>query len=49
MSYKLLIGPFVVIYLSGVMPTLNIGKSNNMSSSLSIAKVKQKNILINKI
>jgi hypothetical protein len=31
------------------MPTLNISNSNNMSSSLSIIKAKQKNILVNKI
>jgi hypothetical protein len=31
------------------MPTLNISKSNNMSSSLFIAKAKQKNTLTNKI
>jgi hypothetical protein len=40
MSYKLLIGPFVVIYLSSAIPTLNIGKPNNMSSSLFIIKAK---------
>jgi hypothetical protein len=31
------------------MPTLNINKLNNMSSSLFIIKAKQKNVLINKI
>jgi hypothetical protein len=31
------------------MPTLNIGKSNNISSSLFITKAKQKNVLVNKI
>jgi hypothetical protein len=31
------------------MPTLNISKPNNMSSSLFIIKVKQKNVLVNKI
>jgi hypothetical protein len=49
MSYKLLISPFVIIYLSSVMPTLNISKLNNMSSFLFIIKAKQKNILVNKI
>jgi hypothetical protein len=49
MPYKLLISPFIIIYLSSVMPTLNISKPNNISSSLFIVKVKQKNILINKI
>jgi hypothetical protein len=49
MFYKLLISPFIIIYLSNIMPTLNINKLNNISSFLSIAKVKQKNILINKI
>jgi hypothetical protein len=49
MFYKLLIGPFIIIYLSGVMPTLNINKLNNISSFLFITKVKQKNILANKI
>jgi hypothetical protein len=49
MSYKLLISPFIIIYLSSAIPTLNISKSNNISSSLFIIKAKQKNILINKI
>jgi hypothetical protein len=49
MPYKLLIGPFVIIYLSSIMPTLNISKLNNISSSLFIVKTKQKNILVNKI
>jgi hypothetical protein len=49
MSYKLLISPFIIIYLSSIILTLNIGKPNNMSSSLSIAKAKQKNTLVNKI
>jgi hypothetical protein len=49
MSYKLLIGPFIIIYLSSIMPTLNISKFNNISSSLFIIKAKQKNILIDKI
>jgi hypothetical protein len=49
MPYRLLIGLFIIIYLSGVMPTLNIGNLNNMSSSLFITKVKQKNVLIDKI
>jgi hypothetical protein len=49
MSYRLLISPFITIYLSGAIPTLNINKLNNMSSSLFITKAKQKNILINKI
>jgi hypothetical protein len=31
------------------MPTLNINNLNNMSSSLFIAKAKQKNALVNKI
>jgi hypothetical protein len=31
------------------MPTLNINNINNISSSLSIAKAKQKNILMDKI
>jgi hypothetical protein len=31
------------------MPTLNIGKLNNIFSFLSITKVKQKNALVNKI
>jgi hypothetical protein len=31
------------------MPTLNISKFNNISSSLSIIKAKQKNTLIDKI
>jgi hypothetical protein len=48
MLYKLLISPFVIICLSGIMPTLNIGKLNNISS-LFIIKAKQKNILVNKI
>jgi uncharacterized membrane protein len=47
--YRLLIGLFIIVYLSSVMPTLNISKSNNMSSSLFIAKAKQKNTLTNKI
>jgi hypothetical protein len=49
MSYKLLIGLFVIIYLSSAIPTLNISKPNNISSSLFIIKAKQKNILVNKI
>jgi hypothetical protein len=49
MSYRLLISPFVIIYFSSAMPTLNISKLNNISSFLFIAKAKQKNILINKI
>jgi hypothetical protein len=49
MSYRLLISLFVIIYLSSVIPTLNINKSNNMSSSLFIIKAKQKNVLANKI
>jgi hypothetical protein len=49
MSYRLLISPFIIIYLSSIMPILNINKFNNISSSLSIAKAKQKNILIDKI
>jgi hypothetical protein len=49
MSYKLLISLFIIIYLSSIIPTLNINKLNNMSSSLFITKVKQKNALINKI
>jgi hypothetical protein len=49
MSYRLLIGPFVIIYLSGAMPTLNISKFNNIFSSFSIAKAKQKNTLVDKI
>jgi hypothetical protein len=49
MPYKLLIGLFIIIYLSSAMPTLNINKLNNISSSLSIIKAKQKNILIDKI
>jgi hypothetical protein len=49
MSYKLLIGSFIIIYLSGAMLTLNISKFNNISSSLSIIKAKQKNTLVNKI
>jgi hypothetical protein len=48
-SYRLLIGPSIIIYLSGVMPTLNISKPNNISSFLFITKAKQKNILANKI
>jgi hypothetical protein len=31
------------------MPTLNISNPNNISSSLFIAKAKQKNALVNKI
>jgi hypothetical protein len=49
MPYRLLIGPFIIIYLSSIMPTLNISKTNNISSFLSIAKAKQKNTLVNKI
>jgi hypothetical protein len=49
MFYKLLISPFIIIYLSGVVPTLNINKLNNISSSLSIIKAKQKNVLVDKI
>jgi hypothetical protein len=49
MSYKLLISPFIIVYLSSVIPTLNISKPNNISSSLSIIKAKQKNILMDKI
>jgi hypothetical protein len=49
MFYRLLIGLFIIIYLSNIMPTLNISKPNNISSSLSIIKAKQKNILIDKI
>jgi hypothetical protein len=49
MSYKLLISSSIIIYLSSIMPTLNIGKSNNISSSLFITKAKQKNVLVNKI
>jgi hypothetical protein len=49
MSYKLLIGLFVIIYLSSAIPTLNISKFNNMSFSLFIIKAKQKNTLVNKI
>jgi hypothetical protein len=49
MSYRLLIGLSIIIYLSSAMPTLNISKPNNMSSSLFITKAKQKNALINKI
>jgi uncharacterized membrane protein len=49
MSYRLLIGLFIIVYLSSIMPTLNIGKFNNISSSLFIAKAKQKNALMNKI
>jgi hypothetical protein len=49
MPYKLLISSFVIIYLSGVILTLNISKFNNISFSLFIIKVKQKNILMNKI
>jgi hypothetical protein len=49
MPYKLLISLFVVIYLNGVIFTLNISKLNNISSSLSIIKVKQKNALVDKI
>jgi hypothetical protein len=49
MSYRLLISLLVTIYLSSIIPTLNISKLNNISSSLSITKAKQKNILVNKI
>jgi hypothetical protein len=49
MSYRLLIGLSIIVYLSSAMPTLNISKLNNISSSLFITKVKQKNILVNKI
>jgi hypothetical protein len=49
MFYRLLIGPFVIIYLSGAIPTLNINKPNNISSSLFIIKAKQKNVLMDKI
>jgi hypothetical protein len=49
MVYKLLISPFIIIYLSNIMPTLNISKFNNISSFLFITKAKQKNILVNKI
>jgi hypothetical protein len=49
MSYRLLISLFIIIYLSNIIPTLNINKPNNISSSLFIIKAKQKNILINKI
>jgi hypothetical protein len=49
MSYKLLIGPSIVAYLSGAIPTLNISKPNDMSSSLFITKAKQKNVLADKI
>jgi hypothetical protein len=49
MFYRLLIGPFVIIYLSGAIPTLNINNLNNIFSSLFITKAKQKNVLANKI
>jgi hypothetical protein len=49
MPYKLLISPFIVVYLSSTIPTLNISKPNNISSSLFITKAKQKNVLVNKI
>jgi hypothetical protein len=49
MPYRLLISLSIIAYLSGAIPTLNISKPNNISSSLFIIKAKQKNILINKI
>jgi hypothetical protein len=49
MPYRLLISLFVIIYLSSAIPTLNINKFDNISSSLSITKVKQKNVLVDKI
>jgi hypothetical protein len=49
MFYKLLIGLFIIIYLSSAILTLNISNLNNISFSLSITKAKQKNILVNKI
>jgi hypothetical protein len=49
MSYKLLIGPSIIVYLNSALPTFNINKFNNISSFLFIIKAKQKNALVDKI